>query len=44
MVNYEWLGDVEDQELGDDVRKNIYLLTMKKRKGKDKKLLSLYVN
>lgn len=43
MQNYEWLGDVEDEQLGIDFMKNIHLLTMKKTKAREKKLLSLYV-
>lgn len=43
MDNYEWLGDVEDEQLGEDVLKNIHLLTMKKHK-ETKSFLTLYVN
>lgn len=42
LANYEWLGEVDEEELGENVMKNIQMLRMKK---KDKKsLLSLYVS
>lgn len=46
MDNYEWLTDLEGEELSDNVAKNIQLLTLKKKsksKDKTKPLLSLYV-
>lgn len=39
IQNLYWLEDIEDQQLGEDVQRNIFLLTRKK----EKKGLSLYV-
>lgn len=41
MKNYEWLVDDEGEELGENVRRNIHLLTRKK--DKQKSLLTLQV-
>lgn len=46
MANYDWLLDTEGEELGENVLKNIYLLTIKRKnvEGDKKSLLTLYVN